>query len=82
MEREPTTDDCKPQGTQMTLDPYPRINDLNFNGMESTGRSELRHPPSTNMRYSATLYNVEELEQYVHEPVTVLGMADMQSKDN
>ena len=29
------------------------------------------------------LYNVEELnEQYVHEPVTVLGMADMQSQDN
>ena len=28
------------------------------------------------------LYNVEELEQYVHEPVTVQGMADMQSQDN
>ena len=28
MEREPTTDDCKSQGTQMTLDSYPRINDL------------------------------------------------------
>ena len=27
------------------------------------------------------LYNVEELEQDVHELVTVLGMADMQSQD-
>ena len=27
--REPTTDDCKSQGTQMTLDSYSRINDLN-----------------------------------------------------
>ena len=28
MEREPTTDDCKFQGTQMNLDSYSRINDL------------------------------------------------------
>ena len=28
------------------------------------------------------LYNVEELEQDVHEPVIVPGMADMQSQDN
>ena len=28
MVREPTTDDYKSQGTQMTLDSYPRINDL------------------------------------------------------
>ena len=28
------------------------------------------------------MYNVEELKQYVHEPVTVPGMADMQSQDN
>ena len=28
------------------------------------------------------LYNVEELEQYVHETVTVSGMANMQSQDN
>ena len=28
------------------------------------------------------LYNVEELEQDVHELVIVLGMADMQSQDN
>ena len=42
--------------------------------MESARRRALRHPPSTNKRYSATLYNVEELnEQYVHEPVTVPG---------
>ena len=45
--------------------------------MESAGRRELRHPPSTNMRYSAMLYNLEELEKDVHEPVTVLGMANM-----
>ena len=52
-------------------------------GMQSTGRRALMHPPSTNTRYSATLYNVEELnEQDVHEPVTIPGMADMQSQDN
>ena len=51
-------------------------------GMESARRKELRHPPSTNMRYSTTLCNVEELRQDVHEPVTVLGMAEMQSQDN
>ena len=35
------------------------------------------------MRYSAMLYNVEELnEQYVHEQVIVLGMANMQSQYN
>ena len=28
------------------------------------------------------LYNVEGLEEYVHKPVIVLGMADMQSQDN
>ena len=28
------------------------------------------------------LYNVEGIEQDVHEPVTVPGMADMQSEDN
>ena len=29
------------------------------------------------------MYNVDELnEQDVHEPVTVSGMADMQSQDN
>ena len=32
MEREPTTDDCKSQGTQMTLESYPRINDLKSMG--------------------------------------------------
>ena len=51
MAREPTTNDCKSQGTQMTLD-------------------------------SAMMYNVEGLEQDVHEPVIVPGMADMQSQDN
>ena len=48
--------------------------------MEFAGRRALRHPPSTNMRYSATLNNVEE--QYVHEPVIILGMANMKSQDN
>ena len=50
--------------------------------MKSTGRRELRHPPSTNTRYSTMLYNVEGLEQDVHEPIIVLGMADMQNQDN
>ena len=45
--------------------------------MESAGRRELRNPPSTNTRYSVMLYNVEEHEKYVHEQVTILGMADM-----
>ena len=44
--------------------------------MESAGRRALRHPPSTKMRYSAMLYNVEGLKQDVHEPVIVPGMAD------
>ena len=50
--------------------------------MESTRRRELRHPPSTNTRYSVILYNVEELKQDVHELVIVPRMADMQSQDN
>ena len=39
-------------------------------------------PPSTNTRYSVTLYNLLELKKYVHEAVTVPRMADMQSQDN
>ena len=50
--------------------------------MESARRRALRHPPSTNMRYSAMLYNVEELKKDVHKLVIVPGMADMQSQDN
>ena len=51
--------------------------------MESTVIRELMHPLSTNMRYSTLLSNVEELnKQYVHEPVIVSGMDDMQSQDN
>ena len=50
--------------------------------MKSAGRRELGHPPSSNMRYSAKLYNVEGLDHKVYEPVTILGMADMQSQDN
>ena len=50
--------------------------------MKSARRRALRHPPSSNMRYSAKLYNVEGLDHKVHEPVTVPGMVDMQSEDN
>ena len=50
--------------------------------MKSTGRREFRHPPSSNMRYSAKLYNVEGLDHKVHEPVDVSGRADMKSKEN
>ena len=32
MAREPTTDRCKSQGTQMNLESYPRINDLKSMG--------------------------------------------------
>ena len=81
MVREPTTDDCKSQGTQMTLDSYPRINDLKSMGWNPL-EGALRHPLLTNTRYSAMMYNVEGLEQDVNEPVIVPGMADMQSQDN
>ena len=50
--------------------------------MEFAGRRELRHPPSSNMRYSTKLYNVEGIDHKVHEPVTVPVMDDMQSQDN
>ena len=50
--------------------------------MKSVGRRELMHPSSFNTRYSARLYNMEELDHKVHEPVTVSGMVDMQSQDN
>ena len=32
MVREPTTDDCKSEGTQMNIDSYPKINDLKSMG--------------------------------------------------
>ena len=51
-------------------------------GMKSTGRRALGHPPSSNTKYSAKLYNMEEIDHKVHEPITVPGMADMQSQDN
>ena len=41
--------------------------------MKSAGRRALRNPPSSNMRYSTRLYNVEGLNHKVHEPVTVPG---------
>ena len=81
MAREPTTDDCKSQGTRMTLDSYFRINDLM--SMEWNPLEGGHYPPSTNMRYSETLYNVEEInKQDVHELVILPGMAGMQSQDN
>ena len=50
--------------------------------MKSVGTRALEHPPSSNMRYSVRLYNVEGLDYKVHEPVLVPGMADMQSEEN
>ena len=51
--------------------------------MESIGRRALRNPPSTNMRYTTMLDNLEEQKQDVHELVTtVSGMVDMQRQDN
>ena len=52
------------------------------NGMKSVGRRELRHPPLSNTRYSTKLNNVEGLDYNVHEPILVLGMANMQSQEN
>ena len=81
MVREPNIDYCKSQGTQWTIDSYSRINDLN--SMEWNPLEGGHYPPSTNMRYSETLYNVEEInEQDVHELVILPGMAGMQSQDN
>ena len=51
-----------------------------FDGMKSAGRSALRNPPSSNMRHSAKLYNVEGLDHDVLKLVP--GMVDMQSQDN
>ena len=50
--------------------------------MKSAGKRALRNPPSSNMRYSAKMYNVEGIDHNVHEPVSVPGMADMQSQEN
>ena len=50
-------------------------------GIKSAGRRELRHPPSYNTRYLAKLYNVEGIDHNVHEPVSVPGMANMQSQE-
>ena len=50
--------------------------------MESTGRRALVHPTSSNMKYLEKLYNLEGIDHNVHKPVTVAGMADMQSQDN
>ena len=82
MAREPATDNCKPQGTQKDSRFQSRNKLSEVDGMKSAGRRALGHPPSSNTRYSARLYNVEGLDHKVHEPVTVPGMADMQSQDN
>jgi hypothetical protein len=82
MAREPATDDCKSQGTQNDSRFQSQNKWSEVDGMKSTGRRALRHPPSSNTRYSAKLYDVEGLDHKVHEPVTVPGMADMQSQDN
>ena len=50
--------------------------------MKSAGMREIRHPPSSKMRYSAKLYNAEGLDLKVHESVTIPGMTDMQIQDN
>ena len=50
--------------------------------MKSTGRKELMHPSSYNMWYRARMYNVEGLDHKVNKPVSVPGMADMQSQEN
>ena len=82
MAREPATDDCKSQGTQKDSRFQSQNKWSEVDGMKSTGIRALRHPPSSNMRYSVKLYNVEGLDHKVHEPVIVPGMADMQSQDN
>ena len=50
--------------------------------MKSTGRRALRNPPSSNMRYSAKMYKMEELDHNMFKPVLVSGMADMKSQEN
>ena len=82
MAREPATDDFKSQGTQNDSRFLSQNKLSEVNVMKSVGRRELRHPPSSNMRYSSKLYNVEGLDHKVHEPVIVLVMVDMQSQDN
>ena len=81
MVREPATDYRKSQGTQndSRFQSQNKLSEVDV--MKSVGRRELRHPPSSNMRYSAKLPNVEGFDHKVHEPVTVPGMADMQSQD-
>ena len=67
--REPTTDDCKSQGTQNESRFQSQNKWSEVHGMKSTGRRELRHPSSSNTRYSAKLYNVEGLDHKVYKLV-------------
>ena len=83
MAREPTTDDCKSQGTQSDSRFQSQNKWSEVDGMKSTGMRALRHLPSiSNTRYSAKLYNVEGIDHKVHEPVTIPRMANIQSQDN
>jgi hypothetical protein len=51
IEREPTTNDCKPQGNKNNSRyPYRREICVEVDGKRSIGRKELRHPPSSNTR--------------------------------
>ena len=51
------TDDCKSQGTQNDSRFLSQNKLSKLDGMKSVGRRELRHPPSTNVRYTTTLDN-------------------------
>ena len=82
MAREPATDDCKSQGTQHDSRFQSQNKWYEVDGMKTAGRRELSYPPSSNTRYSAKLYNVEGLDHKVHKPVTIPGMANMQSQYN
>ena len=49
MARELAIDDWKPQGTQWTLDPYSRINDMNsmeWNPLEGGYQAGIPHQPT------------------------------------
>ena len=77
---------CEITTSLKALKNYSRFQSQNklskVDGMKSAGRRELRHPPSSNTRYSTKLYNVEGLDHKVHEPITVLRMGDMQIQDD
>ena len=55
MPREPATNDCKSQGTRNDSRFQSQNKWSEVDGMKSAGRRALRHPPSSNTRYSAKL---------------------------